>query len=171
MPAHADDLDLAGLDLIRGEGRRLELDVTPGDFDLGGEPYAIAPAKVPTRLDVSRTSSGGYALRLQFEVALEGRCMRCLEPASLPLVLDVREVDQPGAGEELSSPYVDDDDQLDLRGWARDSLALALPAQVRCRPDCAGLCPVCGEDLNANPHEHEREPDPRWAKLRELRLD
>jgi uncharacterized protein len=44
---------------------------------------------------------------------------------------------------------------------------------VLCRPDCAGLCPVCGEDLNAAgpDHAHEREPDPRWAALRDLNLN
>jgi uncharacterized protein len=62
---------------------------------------------------------------------------------------------------------------LDLRAWARDALALALPVQLVWREDCAGLCPVCGEDLNAAgpEHVHERAPDPRWAKLSELRLD
>ena len=60
-----------------------------------------------------------------------------------------------------------------LRAWARDGLALAVPDQITCRPDCAGLCPECGADLNeAGPeHHHERAPDPRWAKLRELKLD
>ena len=39
-----------------------------------------------------------------------------------------------------------------------------------CRPDCAGLCPVCGKDLNVEPHEHlERDPDPRWAALEGLK--
>ena len=62
---------------------------------------------------------------------------------------------------------------LDLHSWARDALALTLPAKVLCRPDCAGLCPVCGVDLNHadDDHAHEREPDPRWAKLTELRFD
>jgi uncharacterized protein len=62
---------------------------------------------------------------------------------------------------------------LDLHAWARDALALALPAKVLCRDDCAGLCPRCGADLNAAgaEHHHEREPDPRWAKLSELRFD
>ena len=53
-------------------------------------------------------------------------------------------------------------------------LRLALPFQLLCRPDCKGLCPVCGVSLNdADPaeHEHGAEPDPRWAKLRELKLD
>ena len=46
------------------------------------------------------------------------------------------------------------------------------PAQIVCREDCAGLCAVCGENLNRSPdHAHEREPDPRWAALRELKLD
>ncbi len=79
---------------------------------------------------------------------------------------------QPGEGEELESPYVQDG-VVDLRAWARDALALTVPTQVLCRPDCAGLCPVCGVDLNeAGPeHAHEREPDPRWAKLSELHFD
>ena len=61
--------------------------------------------------------------------------------------------------------------ELDLGAWAHDALVLALPPQLLCRSDCAGLCAVCGESLNdAEPgaHDHPREPDPRWAKLREL---
>jgi uncharacterized protein len=54
---------------------------------------------------------------------------------------------------------------------ARYRTDLAVPAQIVCREDCAGLCQVCGEDLNANPHEHERPPDPRFAKLSELRFE
>ena len=47
---------------------------------------------------------------------------------------------------------------------------LALPDKILCRPDCAGLCPVCGLDLNVEPHVHdEAEPDSRWAALAELK--
>ncbi len=65
------------------------------------------------------------------------------------------------------------DETLDLAGWARDAFALAMPAKILCREDCAGLCPVCAADLNeAGPeHHHEAAPDPRWAKLRELKLE
>ena len=64
-------------------------------------------------------------------------------------------------------------DQLDLHSWARDALVLALPTQIVCREECLGLCPECGENLNeAGPgHAHEREPDPRWAALREIRFE
>ena len=61
-------------------------------------------------------------------------------------------------------------DQLDVHGWARDALALDLPATIVCRDDCAGLCPACGENLNERPHEHEQAGDPRWSKLSELKL-
>jgi uncharacterized protein len=62
---------------------------------------------------------------------------------------------------------------LDVAAWARDAFALAMPAQVVCRADCAGLCPQCGANLNeaGSDHGHESAPDPRWAKLRELRLE
>ena len=62
------------------------------------------------------------------------------------------------------------DDRLDLGAWSRDAIALALPDKILCRADCAGLCPVCGKNLNIEPHTHEEEPvDSRWAALEELR--
>jgi DUF177 domain-containing protein len=171
MPQRADAFDLGALGLTSGEGRRLDLHVHVDPFDLGGARYEPEPALIPVRLDVSRTTHGGWALRLRFEVELHGPCMRCLEPATPAFTVDAREVDQPGGGEELTSPYVKEG-ELDLAGWARDALALTLPAQLTCRPDCAGLCPQCGANLNEDPdHAHEREPDPRWAKLSELRFD
>jgi uncharacterized protein len=149
----------------------LTLAVAPGAFDFGGTSYAVEPAQLDAILDVSRMTHGGYALRLRFAADLSGPCMRCLEPAAPRFEVDAREVDQPGGGEELSSPYVKGD-ELDLAAWARDAYALALPAQVVCREDCAGLCPECGANLNDDPdHAHERAPDPRWAKLRELRFE
>ena len=172
MPQRADSFDLGRLRLSSGEGRRLELSVEIDPFELAGEHYSVTPQPIPLVLDVSRTMGSGWSLRLRFSAALAGACMRCLGVAEPATEVDSREVDQPGGGEELSSPYVQDD-VVDLRAWARDAFALALPAQVLCREDCAGLCPVCGEDLNlAGPdHAHEREPDPRWAKLRELKLE
>jgi|SRR5947209_3248549 len=172
MVALADDFDLGALKLSAGQGRRLTLDVAVGDLDLGGEHYTVVPPRVPATLDVSRMTGQGYSLRLRFQAALAGPCMRCLVDARPGFDVDAREIDQPGGGEELSSPYVDNE-TLDLSAWAHDAFALALPAQILCREECAGLCPICAADLNeAGPeHAHERAPDPRWAKLRELRLE
>ena len=81
-------------------------------------------------------------------------------------------ISQPGQGEELESPYLAEE-VLDVAAWARDALALSLPEKLLCRDDCAGLCAVCGADLNqaGSGHRHEREPDSRWAKLSELRFE
>jgi len=171
MAQRTDVFDLDGLALRSGEGRKLELSVRLDDVRFGNDRYTVEPRDVPVRLDVSRTTHNGWALRLRFSAALAGPCMRCLEPASPEFTIDAREVDQPGGGDELSSPYVADG-ELDLQSWARDALVLALPAQITCRPECAGLCPQCGENLNEHPdHAHERAPDPRWAKLSELKFD
>src|SRR5579875_1661393 len=131
----------------------------------------VQSASVPVDLDVSRMTGGGYALRLRFSAAAVGPCMRCLEQASPEVHVEAREVDVPGGGEELDSPYVHDE-TLELSSWAHDALALAMPTKVLCREDCAGLCPVCAATINeAGPeHHHEAAPDPRWAKLRELKI-
>ncbi len=172
MTLRADTFDLSGLRLRSGEGRRLDLHVVLAPFHLGGEQYVPEPGLVPVALEISRTTGPGYALRLEFSATLNGPCMRCLSPATPAFTVQAREVSQPGEGEELESPYVRDG-LLDLRSWVRDALALALPAQLLCRPECAGLCSVCGADLNLAEvgHGHASEPDPRWAKLSELRFD
>jgi uncharacterized protein len=171
MGARTEIFDLGQLRLSSGEGRRLEVEVPLEPFDFGGQSYALTGSEVPVTLDVARTVHG-YSLRLRARVQLQGPCMRCLESASESVEVDAREIDQPGGGDDLRSPYLHEDD-LDLVAWLRDATALALPAQIVCREDCLGLCGVCGENLNeAGPdHAHEREPDPRWAALRELKLD
>jgi uncharacterized protein len=171
MGQRTEIFDIGRLGLSSGEGRRLDLHVPVDDFDFGGQRYSVPGHDVSAALDVSHTTTG-YSLRLRFETALQGPCMRCLEEAGRTIEVDAREVDQPGGGEELSSPYLEEA-HLDLAAWARDALALALPAQIVCREDCLGLCAICGENLNeAGPeHRHEREPDPRWAALRELKLE
>jgi uncharacterized protein len=175
VTVRADEFDLGGLRLSVGEGRRIELSVPIDPLELGGERYEIEPERVQVQLEVSRMTGSGYALRLRFRTALTGQCMRCLKAASPEVEVEAREVDRPGGGEELESPYVDGE-KLNLAAWARDAFALAAPVKVLCKEDCAGLCPVCAADLNdldpARPeHHHEQERDPRWAKLSELKLE
>ena len=166
-------VDLARLSLAHGEGRRLDLPVRIDPMDLGGQTYAATQETVPIRLDISRPS-GGYAFHLRFPVQIEGPCMRCLEPASIETDVDAREVDQHNTeDEELLSPYVQDD-ELDLGRWTHDAALLAIPIQFLCRPDCAGLCPVCGASLNdtdPSTHEHGQAQDPRWSKLKDLKVE
>jgi uncharacterized protein len=171
VAGRTDVFDLARLQLSPGQARRIDLLVELDAFEFGGQRYASELRLIEAVLDAVRTTAG-YSLRLRFDARLEGPCMRCLEEARPAISIDAHEVDQPGGGEDLTSPYVDGQ-ELDVRAWARDALALALPAQIVCRDDCLGLCAVCGENLNeaGAEHAHEREPDPRFAKLNELRFD
>jgi uncharacterized protein len=170
MAAKTDTFDLGALGLLAGEARSLEMAVDLPDLKFGSESYSPSPARPLVRLDVSRMVGNGWALRLRFPAELLGSCMRCLRDAALPVEVDAREVDRPHQGEELESPYVENE-VLDVQAWARDAFALALPSQILCREGCRGLCPDCGLDLNDNPdHEHQRPPDPRWAALRDLDL-
>jgi uncharacterized protein len=163
--------DLRTLRLRSGDQarERVEIDLEP--LLLAGQTYEPQPNPAPAELTVTRASSG-TVLELALDVALAGPCFRCLADAELPVELRLREYQATKPeGDEEQTEYLDDD-RVDLSAWARDAIALALPDQILCRPDCAGLCPVCGKDLNAEPHDHvEETSDPRWAKLSELKTE
>ena len=163
-------LNLRKYRLRSGESLRDEQEVEIAPIELGGQRYLVVPEKVPAELTITRASTG-TVYELRFHVRLHGPCFRCLGDAVLDEDLSLREyqAESPGGADELTTPYVTNN-RLDLSSWARDGLVLALPDKILCRPECAGLCPVCGLDLNAEPHEHEgEETDPRWAALAELR--
>jgi DUF177 domain-containing protein len=166
-------VDLESLGLRSGQAETLLLALRPADPIVGGTRYEIEGEILDTRIEVSRTTSG-FALRLGAEAVVAGPCARCLEPARITIRLDAREVEQAGSDDaELTSPYVEDG-VLDCAAWLHDAITLSLPEKVLCRPDCAGICEVCGASLNDLPpgsHSHERPPDPRFAKLRELEPD
>jgi uncharacterized protein len=162
--------NLRQLKLRSGEQYRDEQRIALEPLEFGGERYLPVPDTVTAELAISRASTG-TVFELRFRGRLHGACQRCLGDAVLDVPVSGREYQaaNPGASEDLRSPYVTDD-RLDLSAWARDAVALSLPEQILCRADCAGLCPICGEDLNRNPHEHaEERSDPRWAALAELR--
>lgn len=163
-------LNLRALKLRPGDEYRDEHEIALEPLELGGQRYLPVPEKVPAAVVVSRVASG-TVFSLSFPARLHGPCYRCLEDAVLDVDVSSREYQatNPEESEELQTPYVEDD-RLNLSAWARDALSLMLPDKILCRSDCAGLCPVCGRDLNVEPHEHEEETvDPRWAALSELK--
>jgi uncharacterized protein len=162
--------NLRSVRLRSGEEFRDEVELELGALEYGGQRYLPVPDTVLAELVVARASTG-TVFELRFDTRLHGPCYRCLADAVVELAIDAREYQatNPGGSDELRTPYLSND-KLDVHAWARDAIALALPEQILCRPDCAGLCPVCGKDLNLEPHEHEDEHgDPRWAVLAELR--
>ena len=163
-------VDLRRLGLRPGEVRTETLDVELDPFVLGGQRYEATPGTIPVELQMSQ-ASGALVFDLRLDAHLSGACMRCLGFAEIGRTVRGREYHDFDAppGDELRSDYVVDD-HFQLSTWARDVVALELPEQILCREDCAGLCPVCGKDLNVEPHQHvDREPDPRWAALAEIR--
>lgn len=164
-------IDLDALALRSGQAEVVEMTLQPAPPVIGGEPLEPDDPRVTARVDVSRTTSG-YALRLRLDTALHGECTSCLGSAHWEIAIDAREVDQTSENDpELLSPYVSDG-VLDVGSWAHDAITLALPERLLCKPDCLGLCEVCGVNLNEvgppGSHTHERPPDPRFAKLRDL---
>lgn len=162
--------DLRQARLRPGEEYRAEQEITLSPYELGGQRYLPVPENVAAELAITRGTSG-TTFELRFPARLHGPCYRCLNDAVLDLSIHAREYQatSPGEADELKTPYVTEN-RLQLSSWARDALALELPLQILCRPDCAGLCAVCGEDLNENPHEHvDERADPRWAALESLK--
>jgi uncharacterized protein len=163
-------IDLRTIRIRSGEQYRGTREVELDPVELGGQRYVPLPERPEAEITLSRTTSG-LVLELEVEAALVGPCFRCLAETRVVAGIRGREYQatDPGADDELRTPYVADE-RLDLSAWARDAVVLALPGKILCREDCAGLCAVCGKDLNAEPHEHvEEEVDPRWAALAELR--
>ena len=165
----ATTLNLRTIKLRSGEQFRDEREIQLEPLELGGQRYLPVPQEVPAELTITRASTG-TVFELAFSVRLHGPCYRCLEDAVLDLPISAREYQATNPeSDEMRTPYLDND-RLDLSAWARDALALELPDKILCKPDCAGLCPVCGKDLNLEPHDHgEPEPDSRWSALAELR--
>ena len=163
--------DLRTLRVRSGDQARERVEIELEPLVHGGQTYEARPNPAPAELVVTRASSG-TVLELALDVSLEGPCFRCLADAELPLSLRLREYQAAKPeGDEERAEYVEDN-RLDLSAWAHDEIALALPDKILCRPGCAGLCPVCGKDLNAEPHEHvEERLDSRWEKLRELQKE
>ncbi len=114
------------------------------------------------------------------QTTVELVCDRCLQNFEAPVELGIEEsfrpsidirtgsVLQPVPGEELET-LINEQHILDMREVVRQDILLALPMHPLCRPNCAGLCPECGQDLNEGSCNCRVETiDPRWAKLRSL---
>ena len=168
-PRAMTSLYLRHVRLRSGEQYRDQHEIELDPLEFGGQRYLPVPVKPLAELTISRASTG-TVFELRLRGRLHGPCQRCLADAVVDQEVSAREYQATSpADDELSTPYVVDD-RLDLSAWARDSLALALPEKILCRSDCAGLCPVCGKDLNVEPHEHAEETtDSRWAALAELK--
>jgi uncharacterized protein len=141
---------------IPADGLRLQGEVPAAVLEVV-EPGTEVPA--PINYDVV-ASQMGSALLVQGRVWTRAtlRCVRCLK--NFKQDVETREfvVHRPLTGEEL----------VDLTAEVREDILLQLPAHPVCRPECKGLCPSCGQDLNKSVCQCERAVgNPAWTALEE----
>jgi uncharacterized protein len=114
-------------------------------------------------------------LRGKIKTAVALECVRCLAPIDLPLTLEIEdtfkfagEADEPEAAEPAAYT-IQENGSIDLAPLISELSWTAIPMKPLCRPDCKGLCPQCGANLNVTSCECEVEDiDPRWSALKEL---
>lgn len=149
--------------------------------ELEGIDEGIHP-RSPLRGDVKfyRTSQGVLVMG-DLKVTVEVECDRCLEPVLVPLSFRVEEEFHPSIDINTGAtlPITDGTEQetlidrhhiIDLTEIVRQDILVAVPMHPLCRPDCAGLCPKCGQNLNEGRCGCEDKPlDPRWSALEKLR--
>ncbi|MFH0750429.1 MAG: DUF177 domain-containing protein [Chloroflexota bacterium] len=178
VPPSALVLNVAGL-LGEAPGSHRDISVEVGEVELGDDLVGAPPVAVFAR--IARTNRG-IIVTGSVRTGLADTCARCLVPLRIPIDAPIEEevlplVDlQSGLRLDITAePEVlrlTDHHELDLEPLAREAIQLAAPIAPICRPDCRGLCPECGGDLNLGPHDHVDAPgDPRLAMLGELRID
>jgi uncharacterized protein len=114
---------------------------------------------------------GGLLVQGTVESQLRLECVRCLEPFALPISLEIEETYRLSeAGSRPGESYaVGEDGWLDLAPVLREQAWVDIPMKPLCRPDCKGLCPQCGINLNYESCEcDDTEVDPRLAILKDL---
>lgn len=164
------------VDLVRLERRRrLRIDETVATGDERWAGTGIRPAG-PFEVGLDVTEAGPDVLvRGRIAGTAEAECRRCLNPTVTPMDVVVtllyrKGADPAEAEAEEAYPLPEREQELDLWPALREHLILAAPAFVECRPDCRGLCPRCGAELNDGPCDcGGAEPDARWAVLRGLK--
>jgi uncharacterized protein len=149
------------------------------DADVPDVVEDAAPSHVKGTVRLVRTHRGLLAYA-SLDGVLRDVCSRCLGPVEMPVHLTVEEEFLPSVDVNSGAPLpvedadadafrIDDHHHLDLTEAVRQALVTEQPMQPLCRPDCAGLCPTCGVDLNQSTCQCPRdETDPRWAVLSQL---
>lgn len=132
-----------------------------------------------------RAKRDGHRVRLRGKIKARAEidCDRCLTPLDVPVETEFDVTYVPAsayAAEEETAELQEEDlslsvfegEAIDVDDLVREQVLLALPTRALCREDCAGLCPVCGINKNTNACQCEsKEVDPRWAALKDLRIE
>lgn len=152
---------------------RRRFTVEPGELD--GAEGAIAVSPLDAEAEVSNTGDG-VLVRVKAEGQMTLQCSRCLEEFRTPVAFVAEQEFRENATESGDDEDEQDDSlpfpadgQVDVSDIVRQAFLLSLPMKPLCRPDCRGLCPVCGKNLNEGSCDCATQVvDPRFDKLRDL---
>ena len=161
-------------------GATAEFQVAEDPIDPRGDNAGLREANV-TAIDAdliaTHTNPGPY-IQGDAEARIEVECSRCLRLFEAPVHADFAEQYYATIGVEhgealaaapRDAKTIGSDFRIDLVPLLREEILLAAPLAPLHSPDCKGLCPVCGKDLNDAPHVHDEPVDERWARLAELK--
>jgi uncharacterized protein len=164
------------------EHHPIHFDVQYAAAELGlpAELRLTAPLTATGQAELLKNTDGEIRIRGTVRAELQGDCDRCLEPA--PVIVDdafdlfYRPAPKSGTQHpeiHLEEGEIDlsfyEGDGVALRDSLREFILLSLPMQLFCRPECKGLCPVCGVNRNLNACAcAETRTDPRWEALKNL---
>ena len=126
---------------------------------------ALGLSEAGVRLEGRLEPAGeGYLLRGTLRGELTVPCARCLEPAPVPIESEMtvsfveRDEAVNAEGEDAEDDTVSfQNGVVDLSLPIRDEILLAVPMTATCRPDCVGICPVCGRNRNLTPCDCEKQ--------------
>lgn len=173
--AELDRCELEALSEIDCQGRIQRLDLGSGASVSGSR--ASGDFLLTARLDYRQTLSCDRCLApIEQAVAAEMELM--IETAPAPKRQAAPKGHAPGHGQEAEIELGEDDlgvlhvegDVLDTEPMIAEQVQLNIPMKPLCRPDCQGLCPRCGAELNQGPCGCEdTSVDPRWAALKALK--
>lgn len=118
-----------------------------------------------------RNTAGVLVMSGSIKTCLHGVCDRCAAEFSRKVEYPIQAV----LVEELANEENEDEwvfplegESADLQDIVRTVFVLNMESKLLCKPDCKGLCCQCGKNLNDGPCSCQKEPDPRFAALRQL---
>lgn len=138
-------------------------------------PIEIDAIRIPPELDVrnlagtvrvTRTAQG-LLVQVKMKAEMPSECVRCLDAFDLPLLADYTDLYAFNLNSVAESGLlVPENGKINLAPILREEMLLSVPIKPVCKPDCKGLCLICGENLNLNVcHHEEQDVDPRLASL------
>lgn len=165
-------INLTDVFTSEGKVRRESFAYEPGEVSYYGMEYPIL-SKSEAEFEFRNIEEGKVLLKGAMKLTLEIPCDRCLQPVKTEISVDAEmEVFSPDAAEQSE----DADEQsfmvgyeFDVDAFMESEICINMPTKVLCRPDCQGICKVCGKNLNEGECGCDRfVPDPRMAAIKDI---